>query len=530
MVKVILKKPYAFLIKRFRLIHLILAAVIAFLIVKTLGIYNFFDRYVTNVYATLSDSTPSNYVTIFMFLVTVIIIAVSMLIYFLMRKKDKPRTFYVILSVYYLLFFLGLIGYFMLFKAVESSNLSIRDAMLYRDLTIIVILPQFIFLIFAIIRGIGFDIKKFNFSKDLKDLDISDEDSEEFEFVLGTDSYKYTRFARRRLREFKYYILENKFMFTILTGLVLAIAFVMFILHFTVYNKTYNKNQKFYANNLAIQVNNSYLTNLDYTGKPIEDGKYFLVVNTTFTNSSGYTTVLNLSSYVLETKNENVYPTLSRNNYFVDLGAGYAKEKIESGSSATYILVYELNNSQLSNKYNLKIIDEVDYKAGTMHSKTKNVSLRPKTYYNIETVGEYEVGTPVTMYESILNNSTLLINSYAFQSKYTYKYEACIRNNCRDVTDAVTADATKNKTLLVLSGSLEVDSNSAFAKNLKTVLSFFDAFVQIRYDDKISTVTNATPNSVLEQYILQVDKNAENAKSLDLVITVRDKKYIINLK
>lgn len=526
----ILKKPYAFLIKRFRIIHIILTVLIAFLLTKSYNLYNFFSRYVGNVYATLGDANPSNYITVLTFLVGILIVSLSVSIFFLMKKKEKPRILYILLSTYYLLFLIILIAYFIILKGMESASLSIRDAMIYRDLALILFLPQIGFLIVTFIRGIGFDIKKFNFSKDLKELDLEEEDNEEFEFVLGQNSYKYKRTIRRKLREFKYYFLENKFILSILLGLFIVILSIILIINFTVYNKTYHKNQKISANNLSIQVNNSYLTNIDYTGQIIEKDKYFLVINTTFTNTSGFSTVLNLSSYSLKVGNKTVYPTLTRNNYFVDLGAGYQKEKIENGKSATYILVYELNENDRQKQYTLRIVDEINYKAGTINSKYKNVSLKPLEYNSVEVVKEVKTNTPVMMYESILNNSSLTVNSYEFFSKYNYSYEACIRSNCSNKTDVVTPSAIKNKILLVITASLSVDQTSTFAKNLKTSLSFFDAFVQIKYDDKVSLVTNKTPASILGKYILEVDNGVKNAKKIDMYITARNKRYIINLK
>lgn len=526
----ILKKPYAFLIKNFRLIHLVLTVLIAYLLFRTYNLYNFFSRYVSNVYATLSDAIPSNYITIFMFLVSIIIIVFSLAMYLLMRKKEKPKNLYISLSTYYILYFIGLILYFVLFKSMEAHQLSIRNAMIYRDITFIIALPQVALLVLSLIRAVGFDIKKFNFSKDLKELDIAEEDNEEFEFVLGVDSYKYFRSLRRRAREFKYYVLENKFMFTILMGLTFSVLLILTILNFTVYNRTYNKHQRVSANNLTLQVNNSYLTNIGYNGKIIDNGKYFLVVNITFENKSGQSTVLELSNYELLTKNGKVYPTLSRSLHFVDFGAGYSKEKIEKDTAPTYILVYELTKKDLASRYTLKIIDSVEYNAGTMNAKYKKIALKPMKYMSMKEVGTYKLGKPVTMYDSILRNTSLLINSYEFKNKYTYKYEACITTNCRDVTDVVTADVAKSKTLLILNGNLKLDKTSDFAQNSKFSLSFFDAFVQIKYDDKIGPVVNATPASIQEKYILQVDENVAKAKNIELIITVRNKKYILKLK
>lgn len=527
---VILKKPYAFLIKKFRLIHLILTGLIGYLLFRTYNLYDFFSRYVTNVYATMGDAIPSNYITVFMFLVSIIIIVFSLAMYLLMRKKDKPKNLYIALSTYYILYFIGLILYFVLFKSMESAQLTIRNAMVIRDLTLIIMFPQIILLVLSLIRGIGFDIKKFNFSKDLKELDIAEEDNEEFEFILGVDSYKYFRYARRRLREFKYYILENKFMFTILASLTCSILLIITILNFTVYNRTYGKNQKIHANNLTLEIKNSYITDVDYKGETISDGKYFLVIDIDFTNDSGSSTVLDLQNYYLDAKSGRIYPTLTRNTHFIDFGPGYSKEKLENGKTANYILIYEFEEKDLANKYTFKITDEIEYKAGTMNAKEKKVSLTPLSYIEIEDKGTYKPTELINMYGTILEDTSFIANSFEFTNKVTYKYEACIRTNCKTVTDVVTADVGKSKKLLVLKGNLNLDNGSSFARNGKTKMSFFEAFVEIKYDDKIAQVIDATPKSISEQYILQVDEESADAKKVELIFTIRNKKYTLKLK
>lgn len=528
--KVILKKPYAFLIKNFRLIHLILTILIGYLLFRTYNLYSFFSRYVDNVHATLSDANPSNYITIFMFLVSVIIITFSLAMYLLMKKKDKPKNLYIILSIYYIALFIGFISYFVLFKSMDSVQLTLRNAMIIRDVTMIILLPQAVLLVLSLIRAVGFDIKKFNFSKDLKDLDLSEGDNEEFEFVLGVDSYKYFRFIRRHLREFKYYVLENKFMFTMLMSLTAAVLIILTILNFTVYNKTYGKNQKFTANNLSIQVNSSYLTNLSYNGTKIVDDKYFLVANVTFKNTSGSSTVLEMSNYALETKSGKVRPTLTRNNYFIDFGSGYAKEKIENDTTVDYVLVFEIDEKDYAKKYTMIVTDEVEYKAGTMNAKYKKIALTPLVYKDLETKDTYKMGDVLPMSGSSLGNSTLKIDSYELKNKFIYQYEACIRATCNEIKDIVSADAAKSKTLLILNGDLSIDNNSTYAKNTKKALTFFDAFVQIQYDDKIGPVTNVTPSSVSDKYILEVDERVAKAEHVNLIITIRNKRYTLTLK
>ena len=86
----ILKKPYAFLIKRFRLIHLILTVLIGFLLARTYTLYSFFLRYINNISTSASDFIPTNYITLYMFLTAIIILAFSIAMFMLMKQKNKP--------------------------------------------------------------------------------------------------------------------------------------------------------------------------------------------------------------------------------------------------------------------------------------------------------------------------------------------------------------------------------------------------------------------------------------------------------
>ena len=526
----VIKKPYAFLIKRFRLIHLILTGLIVYLLAKTYNLFSYFNRYVNNVYSALSDAAPTNYINLYMFLIVILIIAFSLAMYMLMKQKNKPKILYVALSIFYIVYFISLISLFSLFKSMEVASIDIKRAMLLKDSMVILMIPQIIFLVLSIIRGLGFDIKKFNFSKDLEELDISDKDSEEFEFVLGLDTYKYFRAFRKKLREFKYYYLENKFLITGFLGVLIAILVTALVLNFRVYNKVYKVGQKFNVNGLTVQVNDSYLTNLDYKNQVIDKNKYFLIVNATFTNNSGTSTVLDMTNYKIIHKKKRIVPTMSRNAYFIDLGRGYSKEKIGKETTKTYILVYELNKNQVKNKYMFSIYDGASYGTGAINTKNKNVLLIPTRHSGTKVIGKYNLNEKVDLKKSLLKNTTLVVSDYEIKNKFTYKYEACMRNNCESITDVVTADATNGKTLIQLNAKLNLDNTSTFALNTSKKQTFYDTFVTIGYDNKISGVRDVTPGSSIEDTILEVDEEIINAESLNLLVTARGKQYIIKLK
>ena len=137
---------------------------------------------------------------------------------------------------------------------------------------------------------------------------------------------------------------------------------------------------------------------------------------------------------------------------------------------------------------------------------------------------------PYKLYIRKYNYQTSDISSdYEIDSKYTSEYQACL-TSCEDVTDVVTADVTNEKTLLILTTKLDLDSTSTFALNTSKTTTFYDTFVTVKYDGKVSTVKDLTPGSSVGQTILEVDDGILDAKTIDLLITARGKQYAVNLK
>ena len=96
----VLKRPYAFLIKHFRLIHLILALPLIYIVWKTHLIVNFFNQYVANSYTFQTGSDISGlYVSGFLLFSILVIVAATLAIYYLLKFKEKPVKWYVFLMV-----------------------------------------------------------------------------------------------------------------------------------------------------------------------------------------------------------------------------------------------------------------------------------------------------------------------------------------------------------------------------------------------------------------------------------------------
>ncbi len=151
-----------------------------------------------------------------------------------------------------------------------DTALSSDTIILIKDLTLLLSLPGYVFVLICLIRGIGFNIKKFNFSKDLDDLQISDKDREEFEFTLGQNNYKYMRTLRRSIREFKYYILENKFAISLTTTVVVIILSVVGFNYYKNYIRGLQETESAIVDNITYTVLDSYVTKYDFNGDRIK--------------------------------------------------------------------------------------------------------------------------------------------------------------------------------------------------------------------------------------------------------------------
>ena len=163
----VFKKPYAFLIKYFKILHLILAGLMIYLSVRINLITNLFDRLADNISISLVGIS-SKYINVFMYLSILLIIGIAFIIWFLMKNKQKPTKYYLFIIGYYLVLLLFLIIYASALKSLEEVSMTNNALRAYKDISFLLPLGQYYFMVMAILRGIGFNIKQFNFSKDVK--------------------------------------------------------------------------------------------------------------------------------------------------------------------------------------------------------------------------------------------------------------------------------------------------------------------------------------------------------------------------
>lgn len=503
----VFKKPYGFLIKHFRLIHLILTGLFIYLTVKVNGILRYYNNFIDGIASKLD---AIDYITNYYMIAIVLAIVICGIVYALMRYKKKPRMLYLILIVF------SLVVAFMIeyaYKGLDTIYISILDSkslLLYRDLLQILILFQYVTVAVVLVRGLGFDIKKFNFVQDLEDLGIDVSDEEEVELTLGGTETVGRKF-HRILRELKYYYFENKAFILIIVGLVLVIGGSSWFVKKEVIDKEYQQNEVFSTTDFQFKVIDSFITNKDYSNREImSDDTSFVVVRMTVA-SNGEKKKLNTSNLILEV-NHNHYASEKRYaSRFVDLGIAYRDEQI--GKVTMYLFIYQVENVDLEEKMKL------------VYGNDKRVVLEPVWLDKIADSKEYQLGESIDLSTSSLGSGSFKINSFEIQEKFSYPYQYEIGGQV--YTNELVISSARNIVM-----NLKMEATYSYGLDH---YSFLEQYGTLKYkkDDTeyVSKVfDDKTPGNYKEGLYLGVDKEILEATNIWLEIKVRNQVYQYILK
>lgn len=533
----IFRKPYAFLIKHFRLIHLLLTILTGYVIYRAYDIMVFFNNYILNDYSgTFYDGFFAEYISLSLFLAILLILIGLVGILALFINKKKPIKMYITGIVY----FVGYIVFLNIIKSVmiglETDVLSAQSARVYRDLSFIAIIPFIVFLIMFLIRGLGFNIHKFNFEKDIKELEISSQDNEEVEVTIRKDGFKLKRNIRRFIREFTYYVKENKFIFTIICIVSgLGLGFIIYKALPVITNERYRQNDTFYINGLTYNIEDSIITNLDYQGnKIIEDG-YYLVLKLRIENPLNDIVNLDYNNFRLEVNNRYVYPTVDKSIYFIDYATSETKRIIKANSNQVYAIAFQIKEKDVKKNYDIKINSGYAFSKRIKIGKFNYVNITPIIINKVNTANSVDLNEELKFNNSYLDNTKLTIKNVEITPKYIYDYESCIKDNCSIYKDIISVNYNNsNNTLLVLDFDYEIDKNAPFAQYSKSINGFIDSFASITYgnlgNEKTLSVKNVTPNKLKNKIILETSNKITGGAPLYLTLTVRNKEFKIRLK
>lgn len=531
----ILRKPYAFLIKHFKLIHLILAILSFYSIYRTKILLDFFNEYVANMVNVIGQDLTTNLIPGFYIFVPILIILITVIVLVVMVVKKKPNLFYIInIAVCIFVFIITLTANSTL-ETMSRSLIDARTARLVRDFVMLSFMSQFITIPVIMIRTIGFDIRKFNFKEDLKELEISDEDREEFEVQLNFDKNKTIRNIRKAKRYFKYTYKENRILFnTSILGVLLGIVILVVV---NIFTKTpvVDQNTIFAGNGFNISVLDSYLVNTDYEGNIIKEDYYYLILKIKVKNNSTTPKVLDTATTKLEIGAYYYIPILEYKERFFDLGTLYQNEKI-GNEYEEKILAYEIPKQLVNNEMIFSYVNKNSFTDKEGFKSTK-VRINYNDLTGIDSNEKNNINEQLQFIGSIMEGYKLTISSYEINDKFKINYNYCISNECFTSSEYLMPNLNTNydKTLLKITGNLEKGHK---VDGIYDLYDFIESFGKICYNVngvlktqnlKLKEITS-TKVKKTDKFYIEVPSEIKEAENISIIFTIRDRIYEYVLK
>lgn len=527
----VLKKPYAFLIKHFRLIHLFLLGFLLYVFNKSYSVFKFFDTYLNSSKLNLIDNLSSQFITPFMFIVTIMIILVTLTIMLLMNFKKKNTKYYLICIIFYFILIFVFIFTSYQLKQIEWNQINVQLIKITRDMLLVGYLFQIPFMIVSLVRAIGFNIRKFNFERDLKELDIDEFDSEEFEVGVNLDNNDIKTIINRRKRVLKYFVKENKYVVILFIGLLMIGSGLLIYINKEVYHKVYEENEELNTPSIKIKVLNSYQLDTNSSNNDITDGLYsFTVVKVLLTNNTKTNLSINLNNFRLSTKEFTTYKVdTSSYKQFIEFGAGYNGEEIKSLESKDYILVFKIKKEEKTNSKLLEYLTSTKLRNKELVYNYAKFKLNTDTLAKNETVKEVNLNEKIDFSNSLLKNTNITIRNVEIDNNFVENNKKCINNKCYDSSNYIVPTSISKYKKMVMKVDYELELDKTINQDVKN--SFIARFANIRYviNNKEYyhdiNLVDITPYGLNDVSYLEVKDEVNKANKIYLDIRIRNKIY-----
>lgn len=517
----IIRKPYAFLIKNFRKIHIFLLVLCGFIYYKCMQTRSFVTEFLQLETYDAYYEPITKYASVLALLVLLIIVALSVVLIVLLRHKKKPWKLYMVPFVTYIFLFLTFVLTISLFSGYDSSS-GTTGIRAINDLLFMGTIPQYVVIIILLMRVFGVDLNKFDFKSDQEYLELSSDDREEIEISINIDKDSFTRAFKRLKRNFGYFYQEHRFVLNTLMTLFIIIFVVSVYKFVFIVHKSYKQGDVIETNGYTININHSYFTDKNYRGEVISKSSDFVVLDITIKNNVNEREV-NLNRFHVMNGTGNytqTYKTYA--NDFQDLGDTVDKLTLANQQSKRLILVFKVdkdldpnkfvlyyqeldNNKPYLRKIKLNMIDYSDIK------KQKTKVLREEECIQ---VGEEEV--------------SFSIENFNLLNETSYSTLVCpSRNSCHSTLQPILAKPGK----LILQIFFVSPSFSG-----KDFVDFSMEYGKIDYIDNNGKRTEVSIKDALDRsyngnyMYLEVPQQLQEARIIRLIYTVRNKKYVYRLK
>ncbi len=531
----IIRKPYALLIKNFKLIHGLLLMLMGYLLYSLFQINAFFSEYFEDSLSVRGQELTDSLFNGFIYLANFLVILGLITVLIVMFVKKKPIKYYLAAILTYV----GSIIYFNISESIINQlELELLDAQLVRgvaDFAVIIMILQVAIMLFTLVRATGFDIKAFDFDKDLDALDFTEEDREEVEVGLSFDPEKFRRNFKKRVRHMRYAYLENKLAWRVVFG-VIVILFGIFMYDFLGFNeKIYKEGHEFYAGDFYFTVVESYIVDEDAAGNKLDDEKTLLLINLNI-NGRLNSNKLDEARLQLSINDTPYYPTVRFEQEVEDLGQLYNGDKISKGDN-NYLIAYEIPSNYTEEEMKFQYIKELYGIEKQLQTTYEKVLLTPidlrieKDDINVESNYEIELT------DSFLSETVIKVGAYEIKDEYKLSYIFCpVETECYTSYEYIKGNIFTNYTASLMKLNISVDFNDKYL-NEDDINEFISTYGYIEYmlNDEWKQFNNieiiVPENSTTEDEIyMSVPKEITEASQLNFVINLRGQKYKFKLK
>lgn len=526
--KVILRKPYAVLIKYFKVIHLIIGLLSIFLTYKLTNMMVFLNNYMGSSEVLIQKGIADGLFSPLLYISIFIIIAAVISIIVLMAVKKKPIIQYIYTIVIQIAVIAMILFAYKNIKQLEISAVDIRTLKMCSDLLLITILLESTCIIAYLVRATGFNIKKFNFGEDLEELEITEKDNEEFEFSYEVDTNSIRRDIRKAIRDLKYLYGENKRLIHIVLIVSLVVLTGGGIYFYNKNHKYYSLGTPFYFQDYQVSIKDSYITKYDYRHEIIDDERTYVLLKVTANKNASNSIALNTTTMELTAGDHKFYPNVKERN-FIDIGTTYTGQNL-SKSPTEYLLIYELPKSfEKSSMFLTTYTTTGEYKTKI---KPQRLDEKPKEH-------KYKLGDTLDFQGSVFEGIKLKLDSFdikeSFEVNYTYKLSDTEKFDSKEIVRP-SYSGSADKSLLKCTGMLEVNDD-AYLKGI-SLSDFITKYGKIIYEKDGKRFTMSLPmNSVSTKKVklnktsyIEVLKEVETADHVSLVFEIHSQTYNYTLK
>lgn len=532
----ILRKPYAFFIKHFRLIHMILAILVCYSAYRTKLVMDFFNSYAASIINVIGQDLTGTLLYGIIYLLPLLIILFTTIIMAVMIVKKKPFPFYIINILIFIYSFVVLQVTKSTLLSMELSLIDIRTVRLVRDLITVSFIAQIVSAGIFIVRATGLDLKKFGFKQDLQELAIEEEDREEFEVEINIDKNKFQRKIHRFLRYAKYVYKENKLAVIVISGITIVIIGILTYIGIQSSETKMGYNQYFTGNHFTISLIDSYVTNTDYKGKVIEEDYDYIILKIRIKNNINADASLDLATTKIVIGNYTYTPVVTNRDSFIEFGDIYEGENI-SNEFVVKNLLYRIPKQLASEKKVFYFVDKTNLQKKGLFKKTYVDLILNNLDQNMHTSINQLTDT-IDFSNSVIGNYKLNISDFDIQKQYKLSYNFCIKTDCYPSFEYIKPSITSNydKVLLKVIGTMEKGNNSV--RDVYDLYDFIDKFGILSYtieDKKYLQNVNfkeVIPKSAKTEntYYLEVNQEVLQAEHVSFIFKIKNKTYQYTLK